>query len=204
MEQHAASEEKLLKLIRKKEKSSTEKDAGKKKGQESLVQQRNSGSKASANFWRLLNILLVCSLVIIAWLVVEKYMSQEETQVFENTKSEAEDAATAVQPLELPQPKSFNFYKQELERYDFFQAPWEAPAPKAAETAAVPVYDLSKDFKLVGIVLDKKPQAIIEDLESKQTYFLHVGDSIRNAVVKEIHEGKVVFSYNGQTVELVP
>ena len=62
--------------------------------------------------------------------------------------------------------------------------------------------DWVKDLKLVGILLDGEPKAVIEDLKKNETLFLSPGQSLGNAVLQEIQEGKVVFVYQGQRVEL--
>jgi hypothetical protein len=59
-----------------------------------------------------------------------------------------------------------------------------------------------KNLKLVGVVLDGSPVVIIEDLKSKETLFMRKGDSVYGAVVDDIQEGKVIFSYQEQWVEL--
>ncbi len=205
MDQPAASEEKLLKIIRKKDKAGVEKNIARKKEEDDSSGKGISRKRVSVDFWRFLNIFLLISVVFLSIFVAKKYMETKSGAVLvKPVGKEPEEAPVNPQPLTMPQTKSYNFYKQELESYDFFQAPWEAPTTPAETTTATPTYDLSKDFKLVGIVLDKKPQAIIEDLQSKQTYFLFVGDELHNAVVKKIEEGKVTFTLNGQTLELTP
>ena len=59
-----------------------------------------------------------------------------------------------------------------------------------------------KRLKLVGVVLDQEPQAIVENRRTRQTLFLRRGDRVEGAVVKEILEGKVILTYAGQSVEL--
>ena len=82
---------------------------------------------------------------------------------------------------------------------DIFQAPWENPQEKGA---APQQDDLQKKLKLVGIVLDEAPQAVVEDQETHETYFLFVGDEIGQARVEEIQEEKVILLLNEEKVEL--
>ncbi|MCH7505283.1 hypothetical protein IID04_06600, partial [PVC group bacterium] len=55
---------------------------------------------------------------------------------------------------------------------------------------------------LVGILLDEKPQAIVQDRRTKSTYYVHEGDRVDEVVVESIQEGSVKFSYQGETFEL--
>ena len=52
-------------------------------------------------------------------------------------------------------------------------------------------------------MLDKTSEAIIEDMEAKQTFFLRKGERIKDAIVDEIQESKVILLYGDQRVELV-
>ena len=62
--------------------------------------------------------------------------------------------------------------------------------------------DLIKNLTLVGIVLDQNSTVIIEDQQSKETLFLHVGDKLNEAVIEEVQKSKVIFNFHGQRVEL--
>jgi len=64
--------------------------------------------------------------------------------------------------------------------------------------------ELLGDFKLVGIILDSEPQAILENRKKKETVFLSVGESIGKSVVEEIHKGSVIFLDGEKRIELVP
>lgn len=99
--------------------------------------------------------------------------------------------------------RPFAPYQQAMEGRDIFQAPWEKPLkemPAAGDAAA----EWSKQLKLVGILLDEEPKAIVEDLRTQQTFFLSPGEQIGNAVVEEIREDKVILRFAQEKVELVP
>jgi len=63
--------------------------------------------------------------------------------------------------------------------------------------------DISQKFSLVGIIAGDAPQAIIEDLETKKTYYLYSGQSFGEATVEDIGEGKVILLYKGKQIILV-
>ena len=80
----------------------------------------------------------------------------------------------------------------------------ETPPPPPQNPNPQPIEGLDKKIKLVGIVVDKEPQAIVEDLKERQTVFVSPGDRIGDAVVLEVNEDKVIFLYHDQRIEFVP
>ncbi len=109
--------------------------------------------------------------------------------------------------------KSYRDYAQQLQTKDMFLLPAkkQIPPPKPPPRKKIQknviktpknVLKLNQTLKLVGIVLDNNPEAIVEDIASKQTLFLRVGDRYKEAVVEDIREGQVIFNYNGQQVVL--
>ena len=75
-------------------------------------------------------------------------------------------------PVPAIETRPFESYKQTMEGRDVFQAPWEKPVqtvPASGASAA----ELSKQLKLVGILMDKDPKAIVEDLGTQQTFLFH-------------------------------
>lgn len=80
--------------------------------------------------------------------------------------------------------------------HDLFAFGTEFDPVTAAVTEAVAAINLEEkknSLKLLGLVLDENPQAIIQDLRSQKTVFLHKGEMLEQSVVKEIQNSKVVF-----------
>ena len=92
-------------------------------------------------------------------------------------------------------------YESEIGRRDLFRSLKEEDASEEALTKAAP--DFTKTIKLVGIVLDQNPQAVLKDLETNQTLFLHPGQQIQGATLSEISEGKVILTYQDQKIEFM-
>lgn len=65
-------------------------------------------------------------------------------------------------------------------------------------------FDLSGRYRLVGLIVDDHPQIIVEDQTTNETRFLKPGDSLDGAVLEDIQDGRALFVYNGQRVELKP
>ena len=110
------------------------------------------------------------------------------------------------------EPQPFSYYAEQLERRDIFRVV-EPPAPaienivqpEKSNPPAVNVpnpMDLIRNLTLVGIVLDQYSTAIIEDQQSQETLFLHVGDQVNEMTVEQIQKSKVIFDFHGQRLEL--
>lgn len=155
-------------------------------------------------FWgRVLSLLVVggCSLYIIFAL---KHNNDREIPVFQ----EKPLAAAPEQPEFLQDSaKPMSYYQEMIARRDIFSFNPNPAAPPIATAgpvvAAAQIPPLFANLKLVGIVLDENPQAIVKDPQTNKTFFLYPGGNFNEAVVKEIREGKVVFEYQGQIVELI-
>jgi len=100
----------------------------------------------------------------------------------------------------------FEDYAAVIKGKDMFAA----PNKKAADTSSrKPAASVQQDFmlfsggyELKGIVIDRDPVAIIEDIKKKQTMFLGQNDNLGEAVIKVILDEKVVFGYRGRDVEM--
>ena len=55
-------------------------------------------------------------------------------------------------------------------------------------------------LRLVGIILTDTPQAVFEDSQTQETFFVKQGESLKGAELKEILDRKVIME--GQTFEL--
>ena len=198
------AEEKLLKLIRKKDQPKT-------KAQENS----KTDIKAPAGDPKKLNLeikgldtvvffnqFLILVLIILAGYLAVKFFSADKEQKIniiseKKTPTASKEQAAAVRP----EIKSFSYFETKIGSRNIFFNPWEKQQ-QGTEPSADAGVDLGRQIKLVGIVLDKDPKAIIEDLKGNQTLFLSPGGSINNAVLKEIRGDKVIFLYNNQEVEL--
>jgi|GEM_PF-3604669 len=106
------------------------------------------------------------------------------------------------------EPPLFDVYEQVFAQRDVFQVFRGFSASNGDKTlrdeSSVSGGGLEERVKIVAILVDQNPRAVIWDLVSKETVFLSVGDRFSGAVVTEILPGKVVFNRNGQAVTLSP
>lgn len=63
---------------------------------------------------------------------------------------------------------------------------------------------ITDSYKIVGILIDQRPEAVFEDVKSRETVFLSPGDLLGNATVEKILPGKVVLNIDGRVIEMVP
>lgn len=209
MGEHITSEEKLLRLIRKKDKAAApanrpaqgmdERGAGRK------FEERPAGKDSLALWNRILVILIIgiWAVILARYSSEEKHRSMKpQSALVDSLDSAGKDTPDST-PLGVVEAKSFEFYAGKIEGRDVFEAPWEKPVLDS-QAPADPALGLSKRLKVVGILLDEDPKAIIEDLETKQTFFLSPKERVGDIVVDEIREDKVIVIFNEEKVELTP
>ena len=57
-------------------------------------------------------------------------------------------------------------------------------------------------YRLVGIIVDDNPRAVVEISNPRGVQFLSVGERLGDAVLEKIEEYAVSFRYQGQLVQL--
>ncbi len=64
------------------------------------------------------------------------------------------------------------------------------------------IEEMTKDYRLKGVVFLGEPEAILEDAKTQKTVFVKAGQAVGDLTVKEIKEGMMVFSYLGEEIKL--
>jgi hypothetical protein len=224
-EDSLTSEEKLLRLIRKKDKSSeapplalpedhpaVSPDLPDAANGEPRPGREAQGPEKQMDVLALSIRVLAVTACVILILVLNKYAllrtkppaapeTSFQAQITEDISSLSGKGEES--PVPAIETRSFESYKQTMAGRDVFQAPWEKPV-QAASASGASAAELSKQLKLVGILMDKDPKAIVEDLGTQQTFFVSPGERIGNAIVEEIREDKVILIFGQEKVELVP
>jgi len=80
--------------------------------------------------------------------------------------------------------------------FGFAETPSSLPAIQSS------IAELTKDYRLKGVVILDEPEAIIEDARTQKSTFVKSGDKMGELTVKEIREGVVVLAYYGEEKEL--
>jgi hypothetical protein len=210
------SEEKLLRLIRKKrpEKNSAEQLAGKIAMPASSAQLERRKSPLQRDVFKILHtgsaILMVISLVLALFIVADLALHQRKTTVTRDDGDlKAGEGKGGEEEFAVPPVKSFEEYDVIQKEQDVFVLPGEragsSVSPVVENTVINPApQDLIKNFRLVGIVLDRNPVAIIEDIMNNSTQFLTQGAKVGEAVIEKIQEGRVILLHGDQRIEMVP
>lgn len=204
------SEEKLLNIIRKKKHHLKDEQGDVRKNKESVPKESESvqgGNNFNFDILKWSNRILWAVSFLTFFYVLTQYIKghgQEGVLLasLEKGKSEEKKAEKSDVPkISFPEEKPFSVYQEKFQQRDIFQAPWDKPKENSSQEASSST-DLSKQLKLIGVLLDKDSRAIIENVQTKETVFLSIGQDIEGATLEEIKEGKAIFRINDQRVEL--
>ncbi len=209
MDKNISPEERLLRLIRGRPKKEPDKEAALTSFVQKKRKIRFNYLKPIEGFFKsyllnlinfkTLNVFLVSSLIIFSLyslvnlLKPIKPIIQKIPQLSEDDQKQQE--------IKIGKPKNYDYYFKQFSKRDIFNAPL-TPDKTDSSIVSASLKDATKNFKLVGVILGKHPQAIIEDKATKMTHFLNKGDSLDKIKVKEILESKVILSSAGEDIEL--
>jgi len=201
MDDTSSPEEKLLRLIRKKEENKEDQKSSdsKPKGPSRFANVLTTHVMAGI-FSVLEKILFTAILAVLGYLFYYGYYIKKDIRNF-MTENESQASQVEWKEVAVSQAKPFSHYATQFDKRDIFESPLYKKENEGGKVIA-PASELTKNLKLVGIVLSDTAEAIIEDVQSKRTFFLHKGEKINTAVVDEILEGKVILIIDDQRVEL--
>ena len=114
---------------------------------------------------------------------------------------------SALEQEQAVSQSPFEIYETVVAQRDFFKLPYaQTRRPAVRKESKKPVVKsvegAIEGFKVVGIVVDQDPKVIFEEIKTKETIFLSVGEELQGAVFEEILEGKAIFMDKGQRLEL--
>lgn len=190
------SEEKLLQLIRGSRQS---KKAG---GFHPFSSEALFGGTTDSRWlWinRMLSVIVVMMLAALVW----RYQVLRQKYVLPAATGSAGKLNAQDVPVMALSSRSFDDVRGIFTSRNIFQP---AQAQETADTVQIPEeqprMDFNQMYRIAGIVLGDQPTAIVENIQNSTTVFLTVGDSLDNAVVKEIRRDRVILEVDGQIVEL--
>ena len=145
-------------------------------------------------------LLSACLLVyiLIKIVLIKKILSSENEKIITSNSIEQTDK---LLPFNLP----FTQYVQTLEGRNFFQLPKEKK-PDALKIVQKdpPLQDLTKNIKILGIMLSQKPQVIVQNLLTNETSILSLGDKFNDLKLTDIQKEKIIFEHQGQILQVSP
>ena len=214
-------EEKLLKLIRPKPAESRSREAG-----GGLAAPRSSATPFSRavgglgrrlgrwtlpRWWMMAIQLMLGGLVIGELIVVAVVATRPEAPITiplatTETGDRAAHSSQGSPPASVPQgpDESLPPLAAAASR-PLFQTPSTASGTPAKTTrkTSEEAKALAGRLSLIGIVAGNPAQAIIEDAQTKKTYFSTVGQAlIEGLVVDDVRENRVILDLNGEKIEL--
>ncbi|MDP3142762.1 MAG: hypothetical protein Q8N14_02285 [Candidatus Omnitrophota bacterium] len=206
MDKYSTPEERLLHLIRRKnekQKAGGEESVSRPKIISAYGRWAKQGAIFSAvfSFKNLKKILISIAIVLVLYISVELlFLRGSDTKLAKTTmRSQGEDKGGAIQPSAL---KPYSYYSAQFDQRDIFETTPYAGSIAKSSTVSANLSQLTKDLKLVGVILDNNPQAIIESNTDKKTYFLRKGELINDMKLEVITESKVILSYGNEKIEL--
>lgn len=159
-------------------------------------------AKLEGDIFKFVNIILIIALVgIIIVGGYKYYIFHEKGMLIPRVKDSVALKNKGFDVDTLGEKGPFSYFEGTISRRNIFQAPWEKNKEEVS-TQIEEVPEIRRNIKLVGIVLDDNPTAIIEDIKKGTTMFMLIGDTIYEAVLEEIQEGKVIFLQNGDRIEI--
>jgi len=189
------SEEKLLQLIRGSRQS---KKAG---GFRPFFLKALFGGTTDSR-WLWINRVLSVIVVMMLAALIGRYQVLRQKYVLPAAAGSAGKLKAQDVPVMALSSRSFDDVRGIFTSRNIFQPSGSPETAVVAEEIAAPAPDFSQMYRIAGIVLGDQPTAIVENIQNATTVFLTVGDSLDNAVVKEIRQDRVILDVDGQIVEL--
>lgn len=192
MKDNISPEEKLLRLIRTKEKESPQPEvkSAAREHRYSPIQNYLSlpyFKKFVSWVFILSSIYLVISFIY-SWVGLKKIK-------LPNVSAEKKEAVEAELKSVV---KPIDFYLEGTRDRQIF----ESTGIFAGEKPLSKIDTDIKDINLVGIISGENPQAVIEDKKTQKTFYVNKGQFIGEFRVEDIQEGKIILNLRGQRFEL--
>ncbi|MBU1999008.1 MAG: hypothetical protein ABIG46_07935 [Candidatus Omnitrophota bacterium] len=98
--------------------------------------------------------------------------------------------------------KNFSYYLDKVRQRDIFKIGSKPKIVENRDELQDKITEFTKNLKLVGISWSDDPDAMVEDLANRKTYFIKRGQSIGELEVQAIFRDKIVLRYQGIEVEI--
>jgi hypothetical protein len=212
MHDNFSPEERLLRLIRGEVKKTIKKDEGKLFAFDVMPSKQSIQHSHISIFSKLRHLIsfnLINHLFLFILLILAIYLTID---FFINRPGNIErriitmSGVGTTTALEVPQDveteaerdKPISYYIQAISSKNIFTADLETKQTQVSPTFV----EMVSKLKLQGIISGFNPQAVIQDTESKKTYFLSPGEYIGEIELRQILPGKVKLGYYDQEMEL--
>jgi hypothetical protein len=138
--------------------------------------------------------IILCIVVLILQLQSGIALVNKSLDFSDETKSPIHQEAAA-----LPENKDVKYYIDSFGNRNIFK-PYDISLGKAAQGQPNLAKRLNK-YKLVGVAwldLPESASIMVEDTQTKMTYFLKTGEQLEGVTIKTIYTDRVVLSYENE------
>lgn len=127
------------------------------------------------------------------------YLSQNKMTDNQAAVSTADSAdVNADDRVDVQDLKPYDFYAKQIDTRDVF-IPLKQAKPVEVKSFGG---QLPSNFKVVGIILAKPVQVIIEDQTAHQTYFITEDAPVNGIGIKSVSGDAIVLNYQGQSIQV--
>lgn len=103
----------------------------------------------------------------------------------------------------LPSSAPFTQYSSVVQGRNLFQLPKEKKVAISKETTPVISQTLTKNFKIMGIMISQNPRVVIQNLTTHNTSVLSIGDKIEDSILFDIKKDRIILENQGQHLEIM-
>ncbi len=213
MEKEYSPEENLLRHIRQRKTGRPDPGGDAKGPDENGGVEPSREEAASRNWFRMINRLLAAVILALMIYGAAEILFVKEGRIPQTDDLGEESPAGPIVGDSQPGARAYDYYAEVIQGKDIFRPLVEEEEERPAvheepreDRRAAPLDPeaLTRDLKLVGVVLDETSEAIIEDNKTRETHFLKEGEMINGVRVEKILEGRVILRTGGETIELTP
>lgn len=150
-----------------------------------------------------LQIFLVAVILVSVGIAVFRY--QRTVFVMAEPKNHQSQKSQSVDSVLAKDGKPLSFYQDLINQRDIFhfQSSVVEPVGEVGELITAADSNFSSRYIVQGIVIDQNSQAIIKDMQSAKTLFVHRNEQLNGATLVDIQGNRLTFNLNGKTFELI-
>ncbi len=153
-------------------------------------------------------VLVVLNIIFAIFICVKVFLPQKNHEQIEEGGVLDPVINAGSGRVDVSEKESFHVYEAVFDKRDLFQLPYAQRKVSALRVGSEKSVQKSiegsfEGFKVVGIIVDKNPQVVVENIKSKETVFLSRGDQLQGAVLEEVLGGKAIFVKQGKRIEMV-
>ena len=102
--------------------------------------------------------------------------------------------------IDLPVPLPYESYASKIKKRNVFSSSIDSSELNLAN--AVKPGTLPSHLKVVGIVVGDPTEVILEDTNSRQTFFIRQGHEENGMSIQKVESNQVILNYQGQAVTI--